>query len=88
MKHKVPCHDLDGLVNGVIQCYNEFDWRKMRNVWITLQCVMNEIIEMDGGFVRKIPHINKEKMEREGMLMTVMQASKKARLMVEGSQVV
>lgn len=49
---------------------------------------MNEIIEMDGGFVRKIPHFNKEKMEREGMLMTVMQASKKARLMVEESQVV
>ena len=40
---------------------------------------MNEVIEMDGGWVRKIPHVDKEKLERAGELMLVMAATEKAR---------
>jgi len=83
MKYKVPSSDLNGLVQGVIDCYCEFDWKKIRNVWLTLQCVMNEVIEMDGGWVRKIPHVNKEKLEREGELMLVIAATDKARQLID-----
>jgi hypothetical protein len=56
------------LIAHVKQVYNNFDRTKLNNVWLTLQCCMNSIIECDGSNNYQITHMNKMRLERLGLL--------------------
>jgi len=56
------------IIDMVMECYQDYDRRKINRIWLTYQTVMNMILECDGDNKYKIPHMNKDKMEREGNL--------------------
>jgi len=56
------------IIDMVMTCYEEYDRRKINRIWLTYQTVMNMILERDGDNQYKIPHMNKDKLEREGNL--------------------
>ena len=60
------------LIEMVKLSYTSYPAEKLNRIWLTLQSCMNEIIEDGGGNRYKIPHLNKERLEREGRLPTVL----------------
>ena len=45
-------------------------YRLLPVIWLTLQLVMLSILQLGGDNTYTLPHINKQKMEREGKLRT------------------
>ena len=60
------------LIDAVTKAFNEYPKEKLNRTWLTLQSCFNMIIEEDGGNDYKIPHMNKEGLERIGQLPTVL----------------
>jgi hypothetical protein len=60
------------LIDIVQKAYEDYPSNKMNRMWLTMQLVMNEIIKDNGGNDYKLPHMNKEKLEREGRLPHVL----------------
>ena len=60
------------LIKSVEKAYGEYPFRKLNQVWLTLQSCLNMIIENDGGNDYKIPHMGKESMDRRGLLPGVL----------------
>jgi len=56
----------------VQQCFDDYPINKLKRLWVTLQSIYNEIIKSAGDNCFKIPHMNKDKLEREGRLPTVL----------------
>jgi len=52
------------LIQMVQRTYQDYDYRKINRIFITLQSVFNCIIENYGGNQYKIPHMNKARLER------------------------
>ena len=65
----------ESLIQSVMEAYEKYDWKKLRNSWLTLQCCLNCIIEVNGNNDYKIVHMNKERLEREGQLPTTIRAT-------------
>jgi hypothetical protein len=63
------------LIDCVEQAYREYPWKKINYLWLTLQTVMNQVIENCGGNDYKIPHLNKAKLDREGNLPTCVEVT-------------
>ena len=63
----------------VYQTYQSYPANRINRIWLTLQGCMNEIIKSNGGNQYKLPHINKEKLEREGRLPRVLDLTEEAR---------
>ena len=61
---------MDDLVSAVVPSYVELDNRKLVNIWMTWKLVMLEIIKVGGDNTYVIPHINKAKLEKEGLVRT------------------
>jgi hypothetical protein len=57
---------VDDLINIVEESYKEIPKVKLNNLFLTLQCCMEEIIIHGGKNNYKITHMNKEKLEQEG----------------------
>ena len=55
-------------IDMVKECYNEYPANKINRIWLTLQSCLNEIIINHGGNQYKIPHMNKERLERQNRL--------------------
>jgi hypothetical protein len=66
------------LIAGVRKAYNDYDYRKINRVFLTLQTILNEIIECNGDNTYKIPHMGKERLEREGRLPLVIAVTEAA----------
>jgi hypothetical protein len=62
-----PTDSLD-LIDKVETCFRNYHVYKLNRVWVTLQSCMNEIIEDKGDNKYKIPHMNKERLERLNQL--------------------
>ena len=58
------------LIQLVKQKYEEYPAKKINRVWLSHMLVMNEILKDYGGNNFKIPHMNKEKLERDNRLLT------------------
>ncbi|XP_010669055.1 uncharacterized protein LOC104886291 [Beta vulgaris subsp. vulgaris] len=67
MHKKIP-KSIDSLLEAVNQAYNELDHTTLSNVWLSLQYVMNEILKVGGGNNYNVPHVNKKKLEKNGIL--------------------
>ena len=64
-----PARDIDGLIAQVQAAWAQYDPRKLNRIFLTHQMVCNCILESeDGGNDFELPHINKDRMEREGNL--------------------
>ena len=50
------------------QKYEEYPAKKINRVWLSHMLVMNEILKDYGGNNFRIPHMNKEKLERDNRL--------------------
>jgi len=69
-QQKCPQNPLE-LVDMVQDCYEQHPINKMKRLWIALQSICNEATLHAGDNTFKIPHMNKDKLEREGRLPTV-----------------
>ena len=58
---------MDELIQNVQREFSTYDESKIRNVFLTLQGCMIEVMKK-GGNGYKIPHMNKEALEAAGML--------------------
>ena len=58
----------------------------INRTWLTLQSCLNEIIEKHGGNNYKIPHMSKERLEREGQLPTVLPVTQRLEEILEHNQ--
>jgi hypothetical protein len=52
----------------VHETYWEYPYLKINRMFVTLQTVFDEVIKANGGNEYKLPHMNKERLEREGRL--------------------
>jgi hypothetical protein len=66
------------LIEMVDKAFKNYDWHKLNRLWLTLQSVMNKIIEERGGNKYKIPHMNKERLERTNQLPVVLPVTQQA----------
>jgi hypothetical protein len=62
----------------VQRTYQEYPPDKINRIWVTLMSIFNCISENHGNNDYKIPHMNKEKMERDGTLPRELQLSQEA----------
>ena len=62
--------NIDELIKNVEKEYVEYDQNMVNRVFLTLQGCFLEVMKLGGGNGYKIPHMNKERLERFGMLPT------------------
>jgi hypothetical protein len=78
--YKTECpKTMEDIIKLVNKHYWEYPHNKINRIWLTRQQIMNEILECNGDNTYKIPHMNKEKLEREGTLPLVLKVSASAR---------
>ena len=56
------------LIQGVQEEFDEYDARKLNRIFLTLQTVMVEVMNHGGENSYKIPHLRKDRLERQGIL--------------------
>jgi len=59
---------LKELIESVEEAFDNYDVDKLAKVFITLQSILVEVMKDEGGMGYKIPHLNKDRMQREGRL--------------------
>jgi hypothetical protein len=72
-----PRNDLE-LIDMVQRSYAEYPANKINRIWVTLMSIFNCVMETHGDNNYKIPHMNKERMEREGTLPRELEVSQEA----------
>ncbi|KAK8556340.1 hypothetical protein V6N12_002747 [Hibiscus sabdariffa] len=68
LQHQESPTTIDELVRVVEKSFNDLSPESLNNVFLTLQSCMIEIMKVNGGNNYKLPHIGKQKMERNGEL--------------------
>ena len=68
LQHKESPKTIDELVCAVVKSFENFSSVKSNHIFVTLQLCMIEIMKANGSNKYKIPHLNKERLEREGQL--------------------
>jgi hypothetical protein len=71
--------NFDDILRLVNKSYWEYPHHKINRLWLTRQQVMNEIIECNGDNTYILPHMNKEKLEREDRLPDAIEVTETAR---------
>ena len=66
------------LIAIVKDAFVDFPVNKLNRIWLSLQQCWNKIIEYRGDNIYTMPHMNKEKLEREGTLPTVLTVTNEA----------
>jgi len=56
------------LIDMATSCFEDCPADKINRIWLTCQSCLNEIIKCNGHNTHKIPHMNKEKLERTDKL--------------------
>ena len=80
--HNVPC--VHSPFAAVAQC--KHPTATLKKLWIALQSAMNETIKCAGHNQFKIPHMNKDKLEREGRLPMRLLVDESAKCCLEDEQ--
>ena len=66
------------LIDMVNEAYEDYPTHKINRIWLTLQSCMNEIIKVHGCNQYKIPHMGKEKLEKENRLPVTLEVCPEA----------
>jgi hypothetical protein len=67
--------DESQLITHVQAAYERYPRENLNRTWLTLQSVMNEIVDNHGNNDYKIPHFGKERPERTGDLPNVLEVT-------------
>lgn len=59
---------IEELIHDVEEEFEEYDVENLNRVFLTLQMCMKEVMKIGGGNRYKEPHMNKRRLEREGIL--------------------
>jgi hypothetical protein len=65
---KTTSRNMDELIANVENEFQNYDPHDLRNVFLTLQGCLIEVMKAGGGNRYKIPHMNKERLEALGLL--------------------
>ena len=87
LQYKKECETVNDLVSNVLKYYEELEYRKLLNVWITLQLVMLSILRVKGDNTYQLTHINKIKLEQEGKLRTELLVNESILEIVDGFKI-
>ena len=63
-----PPHNFGEIVKMVKRAYNELDPKKINQCFLSLQDCLDKILDCNGGNSYSIPHMNKAKMQKNGLL--------------------
>ncbi|XP_042028358.1 uncharacterized protein LOC121775342 [Salvia splendens] len=77
LKDKKACNNVDELLQNVSMAYEELTPQTLNKVFLTLQSVLSEILEVQGGNNYKIPHMTKDRLERIGALPNVLEVEER-----------
>jgi hypothetical protein len=67
------------LIKAVEHAYEQYPANQINRMWLTLQSCLNEIFKHDGDNNYSIPHMGKEKLEKEGRLPKVLAVAPEAK---------
>ncbi|MEN9567333.1 MAG: hypothetical protein RLZZ69_2529 [Cyanobacteriota bacterium] len=67
-EESIPVRDIDTLINATVTAFYQIDREKLNRVFLTLQQCMTCIMETDGGNCYRLPHMGKDRLERDGTL--------------------
>ncbi|CAH9059796.1 unnamed protein product, partial [Cuscuta epithymum] len=70
LQYQEASRNVDELIFATQKAFNEISIESLGNVFLTLQLCMIEVMKKLGGNNYKVPHINKQRLEREGILPT------------------
>ena len=68
----------EDIIKMVVKTFNEYPASKLNRIWLTYMSCLNKIIECDGDNQYRIPHMNKDKLERENRLPVQLEVTKAA----------
>ena len=68
LHHQEAPATIDEFVYAVEKAYNIFPTEELNNVFLTLQSCMVEVMKILGSKNYKIPHMNKQKLIKNGQL--------------------
>jgi hypothetical protein len=71
------------MIDAVLRTWREYPAKRINYMWLTLQTNFDEVIKCTGDNTYKIRHMNKAKLDRLGVLPTVIQVSAEARDIIE-----
>lgn len=74
-----PANNIDGLVDNVMACWEQYDPMLLNRTFITHQAVCNLILEHGGDNDYKLPHLGKAALERQGALPKQLRVSDDAK---------
>ena len=75
LQQKIRSKNIEELVEAVEQSFEACSSHSLNKVWLTHQRVMEEIIRKAGSNQYKLPHMNKDKLYRQGQLPLVLEIS-------------
>ena len=73
LQHEKPCKTVDELVGNVCSSFAELSPQTLNRVFLSLQACLREILQCRGGNGYKVPHINKDRLERTVGLPNVLE---------------
>ena len=56
------------ICNSVLKSFDQDNVSSVTNLWLTLQCIYNEVLKSKGNNNYKLPHLRKEKLRKKGRL--------------------
>ena len=71
------------MIHVVFKVWREYPHARINHMWLTLMTNHDQIIKCNGNNTYKIVHMSKEKLDRQGILPTVIQVSGEARQKLE-----
>jgi len=77
-----PSNEME-LITMATECFEEHPRNKINRIWLTHQSALNETIKHAGDNHYKIPHMGKDKLEREGRLPTALEVTPEATCYLE-----
>ena len=66
--HANAPQNYEEIIHQVQATYNDYSYKKINRVYLTLMSCLNEIIDHNGDNDYKLPHMGKERLERLGLL--------------------
>ncbi|XP_042035157.1 uncharacterized protein LOC121781491 [Salvia splendens] len=64
LQYEKPCKTVDELVGNVCSSFAELSPQTLNRVFLSLQACLTEILQCRGGNGYKVPHINKNRLQR------------------------
>ncbi|XP_021752523.1 uncharacterized protein LOC110718029 [Chenopodium quinoa] len=74
LQHKKMAKTPDQLIKAVEDAFSELPHNRLFKVWVTLCHTMNQILKSKGSNRFQPPHVNKDRLEREGRLKDPIEA--------------